>query len=167
MHKIQVQKQSLLNVVLIDSAILFLACMVPAMSHLSALPLYQFNPMLWMMLLSMLLVRDHRNAFVMAAMLPFVSCLVSGMPSPDKAICMVAELEVVALLVAYVASRKSGWTLFGLTVAAVVAGKCVYYAVKALIISSVSLVGTPVAVQLLAAVAASALFAFFLSRRAS
>lgn len=165
MDKTQVQKQSLLNVVLIDSAIVLLACMVPAMSHLSALPLYQFNPMLWMMLLSMLLVHDRRNAFVMALLLPMVSCMVSGMPSLDKAICMVAELEVVAVMVAYVASRKSGWSLFGLTVAAVVAGKLVYYAAKALLISSVSLIGTPVAVQLLAAVAASALFAFFLSKR--
>lgn len=165
MHKTQVQKQSLFNVVLIDMAILLLACMVPAMSHLSALPLYQFNPMLWMVLLSMLLVRDRHNAYIMAVMLPLVSCLVSGMPSPDKALCMAAELEVVALIVAFVSSRKSGWNLFGLTLAAVVAGKVVYYAVKALVVSSVSLVGTPVAVQLLAAVAASALFAFFMTRR--
>lgn len=165
MEKSLVKQQSLLKVLLIDVALLGAACLIPSLSHL-VYGLHYLNPMLWVLLGSMLLVRDRRNGMLLALLLPTVSCLMTGMPTPAKAVCMAAELLVVASVVGFVGIKKTGLSLFAVAMVAVVAGKLVYYVAKALLISSVSLVGTPVAVQLAVALVATACFAFIKSRKA-
>ena len=151
------------------------ACLVPTLSHLTALPLYQLNPMLLMLMASLLLVRNTRirrhnlrsaNALLLAVAMPVVSMLVVGMPTPAKALCMAAELFTVAGLYSLLESRISAnrWAQFGLMLAAILVGKGVYYALKALLISSAVLVGTPILTQALAVLAAAMLFVLLLPK---
>ncbi|MBR3528826.1 MAG: hypothetical protein IKN84_04115, partial [Bacteroidales bacterium] len=62
------------------------------MSHLLALPLYKLNPMLLALLGGLLLLKDRRTVLLLAALLPIFSMVVVGMPTPGRALCMVAEL---------------------------------------------------------------------------
>ena len=136
--------------------------MVPTASHLLAWPLYQLNPMLLMLLAAVLLVHDRRNAYLMALLLPMVSMLAVGMPTPLKALCMSAEFATVVFL----SGRMQRWnsrflSSFGAMVLAVVGGKCVYYLLKALIISPAVLVTTPLWIQGLSVLAAALMFGAF------
>ena len=70
--------------VILDVAVVAVACLIPTVSHLTALPLYMLNPMLALLLAGMLLGRDWRNALVLAVLMPLVSCLVVGMPTAPK-----------------------------------------------------------------------------------
>ena len=80
----------------LDAVLLTLACLIPAASHLLAVPLYMLNPMLALLLVGVLLGKDWRNALVLAVLLPLVSCLLAGMPTAPKMVCMMAELATVA-----------------------------------------------------------------------
>ena len=115
-----------------------------------------------MLLAAVLLVHDRRNAYLMALLLPMVSMLAVGMPTPLKALCMSAEFATVVFL----SGRMQRWnsrflSSFGAMVLAVVGGKCVYYLLKALIISPAVLVTTPLWIQGLSVLAAALMFGAF------
>lgn len=155
-----VKSQNFWRTALIDVVLLATACLIPTLSHITALPLYQLNPMLLVLMAGMLLVSDRRNAFLMAVLLPVVSMLAVGMPTPMKALCMVPEfLTVVAVstLLQGKASRFVG--RMGCMVAAIMCGKVVYYGLKAMLFTSVTLISTPVLTQLLVVLGASIAFA--------
>ena len=160
MKATQIKAQPFVRALSIDLVLLSAACLVPTVSHLLAWPLYQLNPMLLMLLAALLLVRDRRNAYLMAVLLPLVSMLAVGMPTPLKALCMSAEFVTVVFL----SDRMQSWntkflTSFGSMVLAVVGGKCVYYLLKALILSPAVLVTTPLWIQGLSVLGAALIFA--------
>lgn len=148
--------QTVTRTVLLDAALLTMACLIPAASHLTALPLYVLNPMLALLLTAMLVSRDWRNALLMAVLLPAVSCMLAGMPTAPKMVCMMAELATVATLFGWL-QRK--WAVLPAVAVAIVAGKVVYYALKALILAPAVLVGTEWTVQLMAVMLWGGLFA--------
>lgn len=148
--------QTVTRTVLLDAALLTMACLIPAASHLTALPLYVLNPMLALLLTAMLVSRDWRNALLMAVLLPAVSCMLAGMPTAPKMVCMMAELATVAALFGWL-QRK--WAVLPAIAVAIVAGKVVYYALKALILAPAVLVGTEWTVQLMAVMLWGGLFA--------
>lgn len=171
---------SLVRTLLVDALLLVAACLVPALSHLTALPLYHLNPMLLVLLTGMVLVQDRKNALLLAVLLPLVSMMAVGMPTPLKAVCMMAELATVVLISGKVCSnrfgaklpavtfpatvsRASSWTLrlktFGIMLLAILGGKAVYYLLKALIIAPAVLVSTAIFTQAAVAVVAAAAFA--------
>lgn len=156
-----VKKQSLMRTALIDILLLTTACLVPAISHLTALPLYQFNPMLLFLVLGMVMVNDRKNAYLLAVLLPLVSMLIVGMPTPAKALCMGAEyltvVSLFALLGSKMGSNKKGTFLAML--AAMLGGKVVFYALKAMLLTPVALISTPVMMQVLVMVAFAGLVA--------
>ena len=171
-----VTSASLWRTAAMDLALLGAACLVPTLSHITALPLYQLNPMLLMLLASLLLVRDNRigrldlrsaNALFLAVAMPVVSMLAVGMPTPAKALCMAAELFSVVGLYSLLESRMPAnrWAHFGLMLAAILAGKGVYYALKALLLAPATLIGTPLLTQLAVALAAALLFALLRPKR--
>ena len=125
--------------VLTDMALVGAACLIPTVSHLLAVPLYMLNPMLALLLAGLLLGRDWRNALLLAVLMPLVSCLVVGMPAAPKMVCMMAELATVATLFGVLSRR---WAVLPSVLVAVLAGKVVYYALKALVIAPAVLVGT-------------------------
>ncbi|MBP5527134.1 MAG: hypothetical protein J6X79_01625 [Bacteroidales bacterium] len=140
----------------LDAVLLTLACLVPAASHLLALPLYMLNPMLALLLAAIVVGRDWRNALLVAVLLPLVSSLLTGMPAAPKMVCMMAELATVAGLF-HVFSRR--WAVVPAVFTAVVAGKVVYYAFKALVIAPAVLVGTAWWMQLGAVIVWGGVFA--------
>lgn len=140
----------------VDGALLALACLIPAASHALALPLYMLNPMLVLLLAGVLLHRDWRHALVLAVLLPVVSCLVVGMPTAAKAVCMVAELASVAVMFGWL-QRK--WVVWPAVMTAIVAGKVVYYLLKAVVLAPAVLVGTEWWIQLGTVVLWGGLFA--------
>ena len=148
--------------VALDAALLAAACLIPAASHLLAFPLYKLNPMLALLLAGMLVGRDWRNAVALAVLLPLVSCLTVGMPTAPKMVCMMAELATVAGLFAWLRDK---WGAVAAVFAAIVAGKVVYYALKAVIVAPAVLIGTEWWLQLAAVVLWGGLFAMIYSRK--
>ena len=111
----------------------------------------------------MLAVRSRTNAFLLAVLLPVVSMLAVGMPTPLKALCMAAEmLSIVGVYTLlqrlWRAAATRTWASFATIVTAMLCGKVVYYALKALVIAPAVLVTTPVATQAIVALVAAALF---------
>jgi hypothetical protein len=150
-----VKSNKLMRLALTDMALLGVACLVPSVSHLLALPLYMLNPMLALLLVGLLIGRDWRNAMVLAVLMPLVSCLVTGMPAAPKMVCMMAELATVATMFGWL-QRK--WAVLPAVLTAVLAGKAVYYALKAVVIAPAVLVGTAWWMQLGAVVLWCGLF---------
>ncbi|HNX43736.1 MAG TPA: hypothetical protein PLJ84_06900 [Bacteroidales bacterium] len=76
-----------------DAIALAFICLVPAISHLSGVPVYFIEPMRLMLILAIL--SSHKaNAYALAIILPLVSFLVSGHPEPLKMAVIMAELLV-------------------------------------------------------------------------
>lgn len=151
--------QNLWRTALIDAVLVAVACFIPTISHIVALPLYQLNPMLLVLLAGMLLVSDRRNAFLLAVLLPAISMLAVGMPTPVKALCMVPEFLTVVAISTMLQGKAGNFVgRFGCMVAAILSGKVVYYGLKAMLIGG-ALISTPVLTQLLVVVAASLAFA--------
>lgn len=140
----------------LDTVLVTLACLVPAASHLFAVPLYVANPMLALLLAGMLFGRDWRNALVLAVLMPLVSCLLTGMPAAGKMVCMMAELATVATMFGVLSRR---WKVLPAVLVSVVAAKVVYYGLKAMVLAPAVLVGTEWWMQLGAVVLWSGLFA--------
>ncbi len=94
------QSTSLTQVVrtiLIDLLALGFIVLIPAMSHLTGIPVYFIEPMRIMLVVA-LLFSNRYNAFVLAILLPVFSFLVSGHPAPVKMLIISAELLLNAWL---------------------------------------------------------------------
>ena len=161
MNKVIDNTGSVVRLAALDVVLLGITCLLPAVSHVLALPLYMLNPMLAVLLTGILVGRDWRNALVLAVLLPLVSCLVTGMPAAPKMFCMMAELATVAGLF-QVLSRR--WAVLPAVRVSVLAAKGVYYALKAVIIAPAVLVGTAWWMQLGAVVVWCGLFAMLYKR---
>lgn len=155
------KSQSIVRFAAFDAVLLTLACLIPTASHLLAVPLYKLNPMLALLLAGMLMGRDWRNALVLAVLMPLVSCVVVGMPAAPKMVCMVAELATVAGLFTVLSRR---WAVLPAMLTAIVAGKVVYYALKAAVLAPAVLVGTEWWMQLGAVIVWGGLFALLYRR---
>ena len=153
--------KTLAHLGIMDAALLTLACLIPAASHLFAFPLYIFNPMLALLLAAILLGRDWRNALLMAVLLPAVSCLLTGMPTAGKMVCMMAELATVAAVFSWL---KTKWSVLPAILVAILTAKAVYYGMKALVLAPAVLVDTQWSVQLLAVLAWGGLFSLLYKR---
>lgn len=134
-----------MSIVVKDIVLLALICVVPAISHVAGVALYKLNPMLLCLSASMLLVGDRRNAYLMAVLLPLTSMVVTGMPLMANMLCMIPELLVFVAL--FDISRRR-IPLFVSYVAAALASKVVFYALRALFVAPVVLIGTSVWLQL-------------------
>ncbi len=156
------KSNNIIRTALTDAALLLVICTIPALSHLFAIPFYQLNPMLLCLLAGMLLVRDPRNAYLLAVLLPIASMLATGMPTPLKVLCMVPELLTVVTLYQILNTRMGH---FGALLTSIIAGKGVYYLLKALIFSPSLLVGTSLWLQLGVAILFASLFAFIERKR--
>ena len=126
-----------------DVLLVAAACLIPTASHAFAIPLYTLNPMLALLLAGMLVSGDRRNALLLAVAMPLVSCLVAGMPEAPKMFCMMAELSAVVLLFGWL---KGKWSVLPSVLVAILGGKAVYYALKAVILGSFA--GTSLWLQL-------------------
>ena len=161
MKMTNIKTKTITRTVILDASLVTMACLIPAASHLLAVPLYMLNPMLALLLAGIALGKDWRNGLALAVLLPAVSCLLTGMPAADKMVCMMAELLTVAGLFAQFSNR---WKTLPAVLTAVVAGKVVYYVLKAVIIAPAVLVGTAWWMQLGAVLVWCGLFALLYKR---
>lgn len=148
------------STILIDGALLAALYLLPSFSHLTALPLYMFEPMRVALIVA-LLFTSRANAFLLAFTLPLASFLLSGHPPPLKALLMGLELTVLVASYGYLAQKLRVPAIAALT-AAILAGKLVYYTMKYAVLSAGllggSLVSTPWQTQLLLAIGTAAIF---------
>lgn len=84
-------KKERINTIIFDFVCLAVMFFLPAMSHLSALPIYLIEPLRIMIILGLVHTRKE-NAIVMAALLPIFSYLVSGHPFFAKMLVISIEM---------------------------------------------------------------------------
>ncbi len=140
----------------IDALIIASACLIPALSHLTAQPLYYADPMRWLLLAGLLVVANKKNGYLLAVALPLIACLLSGMPAPVKAVIIMVELTA-NVAIFHLLEKKIA--VFSAMLLSIVAAKIIYYALKALIIAPTSLISTNVWLQTFIVVLMSIVFA--------
>lgn len=145
-----------LHTVAIDFLLLTVACLIPAASHSFSLPIYQLNPMYICLLAGMALVSDRRNSVLLAILLPVVTMLVVGMPTPLKSVCIVAEL--LTLVCSYTLFSRY-MKRFTAILSAMLCGKVVFYLLKVLLLSPAVIIGTNIWLQLSTVLIYALLFA--------
>ena len=84
--------RSSIRTILIDVIIVSLLCVTPTISHCTGFSFYYWEPMRIALFVGFLLVRDKRNGYVLAVLLPFSSMIISGMPIPAICTLMIVEL---------------------------------------------------------------------------
>lgn len=144
---------------LIDVLLVAAVCLLPALSHLAAVPFYKLNPMLLLLLSGMILVNDRRNAYLLAVALPFVSSMLVGMPTTICAVCIAVEYIVLVSIFNLFCKRSGFVGIFAAIFGAIVLAKLVYYGMKWLLLSPEVLISTPILLQLVVTIATAALFA--------
>jgi len=90
------------NTFLIDVALLATLYLLPSFSHVTALPLYMFEPMRVAVLIA-LLFTNRTNAYFIAFTIPLASAMVTGHPVPFKALLMGIELSILVATYFYLA----------------------------------------------------------------
>ena len=156
------KSDTLFRVIAVDLIILTTICLVPALSHLLAVPFYKLNPMLLCLLAAMVLVRDRRNALLMALLMPVASTLTTGFPTAANLACMIPELLVVATLVPLCMKKMPAMVS---VVIAAMSGKVVFYTLRAVLFAPATLVGTNIWLQIGVVVAAAMAFGLVIRRR--
>lgn len=141
---------------LIDAILLTLACVAPAVSHMFALPLYKFNPMLLMLLVGMTLVSCKWNAYLMAVAMPLLSCAIVGMPPLSLALLMAVEMTTVVFFYVWISRYTSKFLAM---MSAMIWGRVFYYILKAAILKPTVLASTPLWLQFAVGAVYAAAFA--------
>lgn len=150
---------------LVDAALLAGACLIPAASHLLALPLYMLDPMRWLLIAAIVMgYKDDNlltNGLLMALLLPLVSCAVVGMPTMGKALIIMAELGANVALFALMSKKMNTFLAMLLSI---VAAKGLYYGLKGLLLGG-ALLGTSWMIQLAMALAMAGVMALILKKK--
>lgn len=153
--------------ILIDLAALSFIYLVPALSHLLALPVYFIEPMRLMLIIA-IAHTTRRNAFLIAATLPFFSFLISAHPHLIKMLLISAELLLNVWLF-YFIMKKSG-NAFVSMISSIIISKSAYYLIKFGLLSTLlmtgSLVSTPLIVQVITTLVFSVYLLFVFRNRA-
>ena len=167
-----IAKTKALNIGLTDAGAILLIFLVPALSHLTAVPFYLADPMRLAVLGALLITRNWKNSLALAVALPLASFAISGHPVFPKCLIIAAELSVNVLLFAWLDSlirRRSALLVGGAAFISIVLSKVFYYGLKALVLSAgllrMELVATALWIQFAVAVAISVAFAIWYNRR--
>lgn len=156
--------RNVLRVVAVDFALLTVACLIPILSHLAAIPLYKFNPMLIVIMAGMLIVNDSRNMYLLAVLIPLVTSLVTGMPSLAGAVCIMIEYAVVITMFVLFKDKSSWVKAFVAILVSMMVARVVYYIAKWLILSPEKIINTPLLLQSIVTVVTAILFALLWQR---
>lgn len=135
---------------------------IPTISHVLSFPLYLFEPMRLILILS-LVHTNRKNAYILAATLPLVSFMISGHPLLFKAFLISGELVLnVALFFVFLRFFQTKFTAI---LASLVVSKMIYYLAKYLLIHfallETSLISTALWIQVGTMLLFSVYVAFF------
>ncbi len=148
------------NVILIDVVLLAALYLLPSFSHLTALPLYRFEPMRVALIVA-LLFTNRANTYFIAFTIPLASAMIAGHPVPLKAVLMGLEFSILVATYGFLA-RLDRIPAFAALMTGILLGKLAYYVLKfgALTAGLLtgSLVSTPLPTQLVLAVGTAAVF---------
>ena len=150
------------NVLLIDFLLLAGLYLLPSISHMLAFPLYKFEPMRVALIIA-LLFTNRTNAYFIAFTIPLASAMITGHPTPFKALLMGIEFSILVACYSYLVQMLRIPAFAALT-AAILVGKVVYYTMKFAALSAGlltgSLISTPLQTQLILAIGTAATFGF-------
>ena len=148
------------NTFLIDVALLATLYFLPSFSHVTALPLYMFEPMRITVVIA-LLFTNRANAFFIAFTIPLASMMITGHPVPFKALLMGIELSILVATYSYLV-QLTRIPAFAALTGAILLSKVIYYIMKFAALSAGllagNLVSTPFQTQLILAVGTAAVF---------
>jgi hypothetical protein len=123
---------------------------VPALSHLTALPIYYLEPMRLLLILS-IVHTSKRNSYILAATLPIFSFIVSAHPVFLKTLLITGELLLNVWLFFFISEKIKN--KFSSMILSISLSKIAYYAIKFGLISFVliegSLIATPIIMQII------------------
>ena len=155
---------------LIDVALLAALYFLPSLSHVTALPLYMLEPMRVALIIA-LLFTNRANTYFIAFTIPLASAMITGHPTPFKALLMGIEFSVLVACYSYLVQLIRIPAFAALT-AAIVISKVLYYTMKFAALGAGlltgSLVSTPLQTQLILALGTAAIFGlveYFHARR--
>ncbi len=159
-HKSRIKKM------IFDLIVLALIYYVPAIAHLFSYPVYIWDPMRIVVVMS-IVYTNRQNAVLLAITLPIFSYLVSGHPIFYKSLVMAGELTVNVLLFFYLKDRFKN--LFISLFISIVAAKIFYYVFKTLLVTigliKLDVISTPLIMQLTVAVILSVYIQIFAHSR--
>jgi len=159
-------KNPWMGAALFDIPAILFAYFVPALSHLSGIPIYLAEPMRLVIIFA-LLFTVRQNVYFLAITLPFFSFIVSAHPVLFKSLIISAEL-VLNVWLFYLLNAKIN-KVFPAILISIFVSKLVYYLLKFSLISfaviSGSLINTPILIQIISMLAFSIIiFAFYRKR---
>ena len=119
-----------------DVVIIALFCVTPAIMHLFGLSYHYFEPMRVALFAGMLIVADKKNSYLLAAILPISSMILSGMPTPLICALMVVELMLNVMLF-YLLTKPGKNAIAGMFISIIVS-KVVFRLMKCLFVSGIA-----------------------------
>ncbi|MBK7105368.1 MAG: hypothetical protein IPH62_08800 [Ignavibacteriae bacterium] len=123
---------------------------VPALSHLTSLPIYFIEPMRLMLILS-IAHTSKKNAYIIAATLPIFSFVISAHPHLIKTFLITGELLLNVWLFFFLTEKIKN--KFASMIISIGLSKMAYYAVKfgllSLLLIDGSLISTPILIQVI------------------
>ena len=150
------------NTFLIDVLLLTALFVLPGFSHVTALPLYMFEPMRLALIIA-LLFTNRTNTYLLAFTLPLASFMITGHPVLFKAVLMGIELTILVATYSYLV-RGQRFPAFAALTIGILLGKLIYYTMKFAALSTGLLAGnlisTPIQTQFMLAVGTAAVFGF-------
>ena len=151
--------------IMLDIAAILVITFLPAISHLVSIPLYLFEPMRVILVLSVMFTAK-RNSYMIALALPLFSYLISAHPVFVKLFLISSELFLNIYLFSIL--EKKTRNIFGSLLGAILICKVYYYLLKAGLISvglmQGELVSTPLYLQLIIAVVLSSAAHIYLNK---
>ena len=150
---------------MLDAAAILVITFLPAISHLISIPLYLFEPMRVILVLSIMFT-TRRNSYLIALALPLFSHLISAHPAFVKLFLISSELLLNIYLFSLL-EKKTG-NIFASLFVSIFFCKIYYYIVKAGLISvglmEGGLVSTPIYLQLIIALVLSVVAHFYINK---
>ena len=124
------------NTLIVDAVIIALFCVTPAIMHLFGLSYHYFEPMRIALFAGMLIVGNHQNSYLLAAVLPISSMILSGMPTPIICALMVVELLLNVKLFYWL--TKLGKNAIAGMLVSIIVSKVVFRLLKCLCVSGIA-----------------------------
>jgi hypothetical protein len=151
--------------IMLDAAAIIVITFLPAISHLISIPLYLFEPMRVILVLSIMFT-TRRNSYLIALALPLFSHLISAHPAFVKLFLISSELLLNIYLFSFLEKKTSN--IFASLFVSIFFCKVYYYIVKAGLISvglmEGGLVSTPIYLQIIIALVLSVAAHFYINK---
>jgi len=153
------------QIILIDFMAITFIYFLPALSHLTSLPLYLIEPMR-LAVIFCLVHTNRKNALIIAVTIPIFSLVVSSHPAILKTVLIIIELLINLFLFYFLFEKTNKFISMFLSI---VLSKIIYYSLKFVFIQvnmiNGDLISTPLIIQWLVAIGLSLYAAFIYERK--